>query len=109
MIWECVAFGRPARKSAHVRCLRDRPFRRQFVFRGARFQLFEDDRQLIDQSRRAFRFLAVDLTLQFGDPQPLLRNQRRVFRALGERHRQLRFQGGVFSGEGSASGIHEPQ
>ena len=39
-------------------------------------QLFELQRQLIDQPRRAFRPLAVDLALEFGDPQLLLGDQR---------------------------------
>ena len=121
MIGERIAFGTLARKSAHGGCLGDRLFRRQFVFRGAGFQLFEGERQLIDQPRRALRSLPVDLTLQFGDPQLLLRDQRHVFRgfragdrqfrgdfqALGLRNGQRRFQGGVFSGKSGASGIHE--
>jgi hypothetical protein len=107
MVGERIALGALARKSAHVGRLGDRPFRREFVFRRARFQFFEHERQLIDQPRRAFRFLAVNLTLQFRNPQRLLRDQRRIFRSLRARHRQLCFQGGVFSGKNGASGIHE--
>jgi len=107
VIGERIALGAPARKSADIGRPGDCLFRRQFVFCRARFQLFEHERQLIDQPRRAFRFLAVNLTLQFRDPQRLLRDQRRIFRSLRARHRQLRFQGGVFSGKSGASGIHE--
>ena len=74
-----------------TRCrLGDRRLRREFVFRGAGFQLLERQRQLIDQPRRAFRALPVDLALQLGDPQLLLGDQRHVFRRLGARDRQLR-------------------
>ncbi|CAJ0877680.1 hypothetical protein AMST5_02900 [freshwater sediment metagenome] len=121
MVGERIAVGTLARKSGDRcrsgNCL----FRRKFVFCRAGFQLFEGERQLIDQARRALRPLPVDLPLQFRDPQLLLRNQRHVFRrfragdrqfrrnvqALGLRNGQRRFQGGVFMDKSGASGIHE--
>ena len=121
MIGECIALGTLARKSGDRGRPGDGFLRRQFVFRGAGFQLFEVERQLIDQARRAFRPLPIDLTLQFRDPKLLLGDQRHVFRrfrpgdrqfrrnflALGLRNGQRRFQGGVFSGKNGVSGIHE--
>jgi len=94
---------------------------RKLVFRRAGFQLFESERQLVDQPRRALRSLPIDLTLQFRDPKLLLGDQRHVFgrfgagdrqfrgdfQAPGLRSGQRRFQGGVFSGKNGASGIHE--
>ena len=101
--------------------LGDRRFRRDFVFGRAGFQFLERERQLIDQTRRAFRALPVDLALQLGDPQLLLGDQRHVFRRLGAGDRQFggdlqvlgfsrrqrRLQGGDFFGESVASGVHE--
>ena len=121
MVGEGVAFGPLARKASDRRRFRDRLFRRQFVFRRAGFQLFEGERQLIDQPHRSFRLLPVDLTLQLGDPQFLLRDQRHVFRRLRAGDRQFRgdfqavrlcngqrrFQGGVFSGKSGARGVHK--
>ena len=121
MVGERIALGALARKSGDRRRSGDSLFGRKLVFRRAGFQLFEGERQLIDQPRRALRPLPVDLTLQLRDPQLLLRDQRHVFRrfragdrqfrrnfqALGLRNGQRRFQGGVFSGKSGASGIHE--
>ena len=121
VVGERIALGALARKSATLVVLATACSAAKFVFCRAGFQLFEGERQLIDQPRRAFRFLAVDLTLQFRDPQLLLRDQRHVFRrfragdrqfrrdfqGLGLRNGQRRFQGGVFSGKSGASGIHE--
>ena len=95
--------------------------RRKFVFRGAGFQLFERQRQLIDQTRRALRSLPVDLTLQLGDPQLLLGDQRHVFGRFRAGDRQLRgnlqslraldrqrlFQGGDVIGNGLGDSIHD--
>ena len=120
MIGERVALGTFARKSGDRGRPGDSFLRRKLVFRGAGFQLFEGERQLIDQSRRAFRPLPIDLTLQFRDPKLLLRDQRHVFgrfragdrqfrgdfQALGLRNGQCSFQGGIFSGKSGASGIH---
>jgi hypothetical protein len=121
VLWERVAFGAPTRKAAHVRRLGDRLLRRQLVFRRTRFELFEDERQLINQPCRAFRFLPVDLALQFRDPQSLSRDQRRIFRGFRTRYRQLRgnlhsfhalgdqrrLQGDNVLGQGLRSAIHE--
>ena len=60
------------------------------MLRGGGRQLFERQRRLIDQARRALRPLSVNLALQFGDPQLLLRDQRHVFGCFGARDRQLR-------------------
>ena len=123
MVGERIALGTLARKSAHVRRLGDGLFRRQFVFRGAGFQLFERQRQLIDQPRRALRPLSVDLALQLGDPQFLLRDQRQVFGRFGPGDGQFRgdfkgvralddqrrFQGGDIVGKSVASGVHATQ
>ena len=120
MVGERIALGALARKSAHRRRPGDGLFRRQFVFGGAGFQLFERQRQLVDQPRRALRSLPVDLALQLGDPQLLLGDQRTVFRRFraGDRQlrcdlqrlraldRQRRFQGGDVVGKSVASSIH---
>jgi hypothetical protein len=87
---------------------------------GAGFQLFERQRQLVDQARRAFRSLPVDLALELGDPQLLLSNQRSVFRRLGTGDRKLRckiqsrcalgrqrlFQSGDVVGKSAAGRVH---
>ena len=95
MIGERIALRALARKSGDRRRPGDGLFRRKLVFRGAGFQLFEGERQLIDQPRRALRPLPVDLTLQFRDPKLLLRDQRHVFRRFRAGDRQFRrnFQG----------------
>jgi hypothetical protein len=90
MIRERIAFGARARKSAHARRLGNSPLRRKFVFSRGGFQLFECQRQLVDQARRAFRPLPVDLALKLGDPQLLLGNQRAVFRCFRPSNRKLR-------------------
>ena len=82
MVRECIALGTLARKSAYRGYLGDRLLRRKFIFRGTGGQLFECERQLIDQPRRTFRSLPIDLTLQPGDPQFLLGNQG-IFGSLG--------------------------
>ena len=87
------------------------------------FQLFERQRQLLDQPRRALRPLPVDLTLQLGDPQLLLGDQRLVFRRFraGDREfrgdlqslraldRQRLFQGGNVIRNSVAISIHATQ
>jgi hypothetical protein len=107
MLGERIALGVFARKCGDRRRPGDGFLRRQLVFGGAGFKLFEAERQLIDQARRAFRPLPIDLTLQFRDPKLLLRDQRHVFGRFRAGDRQLRFQGGVFSGKNGASGIHK--
>ena len=109
MLWKRIALGALARKSAHGRCVGDSLFRRKLVCRGAGLRLFECQRQLVDQTRRALRLLSVNLALQLGDPQLLLRDQRRVLRGFRPRHRQFRFQRGVFFGKGEAGGVHDPE
>jgi hypothetical protein len=51
MLGERLALGALAYKSAYRRRLRDSSFRRQLVFCGLSFQLFERQRQLGDQPR----------------------------------------------------------
>lgn len=50
---EGLALSALARKSAHRRRLRHGSFRRKLVLGGIGFQLFERQRQLLDQPRRA--------------------------------------------------------
>ncbi len=107
VVGERVAFGGSARKAAHNRRPGDRPFGGKLIFRRARRQLLEGQRQLIDEPRRTFRFWAVDLALELGDTPGLLRDQRRILRRLRTRNRQFRFQGGVFFGKSVASGVHD--
>ena len=78
-----------SREPGDVCRLGERRLRRDLVLARARLQLLERKRQLVDQPRRAFRALPVDLTLQLGDPQLLQGDQRRVFRRLGAGDRQL--------------------
>jgi hypothetical protein len=61
MLGEGLALGALAGKSAHRRRLRYGPFRRKLVLGGVGFQLFERQRQLLDQARRTLRPLPVDL------------------------------------------------
>ncbi|MGY3387678.1 hypothetical protein ACVWW6_000269 [Bradyrhizobium sp. USDA 3311] len=51
MLREGLALGTLARKSTHPRRLRHGPFRRKLVLGGVGFQLFERQRQLLDQPR----------------------------------------------------------
>ena len=123
MVGERVALGAPAGEGAHRRRLRGRLLRRQFVFRGARRQFFELERQLVDQPRRALRPLPIDLALELGDPELLRGDQRHVFRGFRPRDRQLRrdfqasrvlgdsaaLRAATSSGRGFGSGIHATQ
>ena len=99
---EGVSFGTLAGESRHSRGLGDGDFRGQFIFGGARFQFLELERQLIDEPGRSLRARAVELTLQLGDPQLLMRDQGQVFRRLGSCHREFRATGIAF-------GDHFPQ
>jgi len=53
-------------------------------------------RQLIDELRRSLRARTVELALQLGDPQFLMRDHGQVFRRLGPCHRQFRGAGIAF-------------
>ena len=64
------------------------------------------ERQLIDQPRRAFRSLPIDLTLQPGDPQFLLGNQGCIFGRFRASDRQRLFQGSDVIGNGLGRSIH---
>jgi len=123
MVGEGVALGAPAGEGAHRRRLRSRLLRRQFVFSGAGCQLFELERQLVDQPRRAFRPLPVDLPLELRDLQLLRGDQRHVLGGFRPRDRQLRrdfqapralgdkrrLQGGDVVGKRLRSGMHATQ
>ena len=88
MVGERVALGAAAREGAHRR-LRGRLFRRQLVFGGAGRQFLELERQLVDQPRRPFRPLPVDLALELRDLELLRGDERHVFRGFRPRDRQL--------------------
>ena len=100
MLGEGVALRPLALEAGDGRRFGDGALRGEFVFRRARFQLFEFERQLIEQPRRALRLLPVDLALQFGDLELLRGDQRHVFRRLRQRDGELRFQHGVFVEKG---------
>ena len=123
VVRECVALGGATDEGADTRRFRDRLLSRQFVFRGARRQLFEGERQLRDQPLRTLRPLSINLALQLGDAQFLRGDQRHIFRRLGPRDRQLRrdlqtlgplggqrrLQGGDVVGKSFESRIHATQ
>lgn len=70
---EGLAFGGTlAGKSALRRYLRHGPFRRELILGDVGFEFFERECQLVNQKRRAFRSLAVNLALRLGDPKLLL-------------------------------------
>jgi len=106
MVRECIALGTPARKSAYRGYLGDRLLRRELIFRGTGLELFECERQLIDQTRRTFRSLPIDLMLQPGDPQFLLGNQGCIFGRFRASDRQRFFQGSDVIGNGLGRSIH---
>ncbi len=107
MLRECVALRPLALEAGDGRRFRDGALRCEFVLGRARFQFFEFERQLIEQSRRALRLLPVDMALQFGDLKLLRGDQRHVFRRLRKRDGELRFQHGVLVEKGLAHGVHE--
>ena len=123
VVGERVALGAAAGEGAHRRRFGDRLFCRQLVLGGARLQLLELERELVDQLRRALRLLSKNLALELGDPQLLRRDQRHVLRRFRPRDRQLRrdfqaprtlgderrFQGGDVVGKRLSSGIHVTQ
>jgi hypothetical protein len=90
IIRERVALGASAGEGAHRGRLRGGLLRHQFVFGGAGRQLLELLRQLVDQPRRPFRPLPVDLALEPGDLQLLRGDQRHVFRGFRPRDREFR-------------------
>ncbi len=89
MLGKGVAFGTLAAEARHHRGLGDGAFRGEFIFAGTGFQLFELQRQLIDQPVRPLRARAVDLTFELGDPQLLMGDQGQIFGCAGPRHRQF--------------------
>ena len=82
MVGEGAAFRALALEAGDGRRFGDGALRGELVFRRARFQLLELERQLIEQPRRALRLLPVNLALQFGDLELLRGDQRHVFRRL---------------------------
>jgi hypothetical protein len=76
-------------EAANVRRPGDGSLRRQLVFRRADPELFNFERELLDQPRPAFRSLSVNLALELGHSQLLLRDQRYVFRTLRASARQF--------------------
>ncbi len=123
VVREGVALCAPAGEGPNRRRLRGRLLRRQLVFRGAGRQLFELERQLVDQSRRALRPLPKHLPLELGDPELLRGDKRHVLGGFRPRNRQLRrhfqparalgeerrLQGGDVVGKGFGSGSHATQ
>jgi hypothetical protein len=89
VVREGVSFGALAREARHIRSLRHGDFRGELILAGARCKFLELQRQLIDQPLRSLGARAIELTLELGDPQLLMGNQRQVFGSLGARHRQL--------------------
>jgi hypothetical protein len=79
VLGEGVSFGALARECCYCRGLGNGTFRGQLIFGGAGFQLLELQRQLIDEPRRSLRVGTVDLALQLGDSQLLMRDQGQVF------------------------------
>ena len=106
MVRECIALGALARKSTYRGYLGDRLLRRKFIFLCTGLELFECERQLIDQPRRTFRSPSIDLTLQHGNPQFLLGNQGCIFGRFRARHHQRLFQGSDVIGNGLGRSIH---
>ena len=89
VVGEGVSFGALTREARHIRGFRHGDFRGELILAGARCKFLELQRQLIDQPLRSLRARTVELTLEPGDPQLLMGNQRQVFGSLGARHRQL--------------------
>ncbi len=86
MFGEAISFGPFAGEARHRGGLwRQRVSAGELIFGGARFQLLELQRQLIDKSVRALRAGTVDLPLQLGDPQLLMGDQGQVFGCAGAR------------------------
>ena len=89
MVGEGIPFGALAREARHIRGFRHGDFRGELILAGVRGKFLEPQRQLIDQPLRSLRARSVELTLELGDPQLLMGDQRQVFGGLGARHRQF--------------------
>ena len=107
MLGERVALRPLALEAGDRRRFGDSLLRGEFVFRRARFQLFELERQLIDQPRRALRLLPVDLTLQLGDPQLLRAISAISSDAFARATASSAFSAAFSSSKGLARGVHE--
>ena len=107
MVRERRAIGTLARKSNNGCRPGGGLFSGKLILGRAGFQLFEGERKLLDQPRRALRALTVNLMLQLCDAKLLLRDQRHVFRGFRPSDRQFRPQTGDFFGKGGAISIHE--
>ena len=89
VVWKGVAFERaPACKARHVR-RRSRSFSGKLVLGGGRLGLFELQLHLVDQPGRALGTRPVDLTLEFGDPKFLMRDERQIVGSFRLRDGQL--------------------
>ena len=100
MIRERLAGRSLARKRRHGRgcVLGGRGhFGRKFVFGRRGLQLLERQFKLIDQPRGALRSLPVTVTVQLGDLQLLLRDQRLVVGGPGFGEGCIRLRGNPFS------------
>ena len=82
--------GRALAREGGDRCrLRGCPLGGDLVLGGGRFQLREIQLHLVEDARRALRARSVDLALELGDLELLLRDHRRIVGRLGAGHRQL--------------------
>ena len=89
MLGERLAGRALARERRDVRRLGGGLLGGDLVLGGGGFQLFELQLHLIEQPRRALRARPVDLPLELGDLQVLVRDRRRVVGVLGAGERQL--------------------
>ena len=78
-----IPFGALAFEPRHRGDLGDGDLGGQLIFGGTCFQFLELERQLIDEKGRPLRARAVELTLQLGDPQLLVRDHGQVGRRFG--------------------------
>ena len=101
VVWKGVAFDRaPACEARHVR-RRYRSFGGKLVLGGGRLGLCELELHLLDKSGRALGTRPVDLTLEFGDPKFLMRNQRQIVGSFRLRDGQLGGDRVLFCGDES--------
>jgi hypothetical protein len=97
-IWEGLTGGLPALERLDRLCARRRLLRRQFVFGGRRFQLFELKLHLFQQASLALRAGAIELAPQLLDLELEMADER--FRA-----RQIRLGVGRFGTSNGEPGL----
>jgi len=90
MFGEGGSFATLAGKPGDRRDLGGSTFGSQFILGRTCRQFIELQRHLLDEQRRPLRPGAIDLPIQLGDPQFLMRDQGQIFRRFGARHRQFR-------------------